>query len=34
VVHVVAEAKEPKTAQKLLAEYMDKVEKWKKELVL
>ena len=32
VVHIVAEAKEPKTAQKLLEEYKKKVEKWKKEL--
>jgi mannose-1-phosphate guanylyltransferase/phosphomannomutase len=32
VVHVFAEAKEPKAAQKLLDQYMEKVEKWKKEL--
>ncbi|QXE90640.1 mannose-1-phosphate guanyltransferase [Geomonas subterranea] len=32
VIHVVAEAKDPKTAQKLLDEYMHKVERWKKEL--
>jgi mannose-1-phosphate guanylyltransferase/phosphomannomutase len=32
VVHIVAEAKEPKAAQKLLDEYKKKVEKWKKEL--
>jgi mannose-1-phosphate guanylyltransferase / phosphomannomutase len=32
VIHVVAEAKEPKTAQKLLDEYMQKVDRWKKEL--
>jgi mannose-1-phosphate guanylyltransferase/phosphomannomutase len=34
VVHVVAEAKEPKAAHKLLDEYMQKVERWKKELTL
>jgi mannose-1-phosphate guanylyltransferase/phosphomannomutase len=32
VVHIVAEAKEQKTAQKLLDEYKKKVESWKKEL--
>jgi mannose-1-phosphate guanylyltransferase/phosphomannomutase len=32
VIHVVAEAKEPKNAQKLLDEYMQKVDRWKKEL--
>ena len=32
VVHVVAEAKDPKRAEKLLDEYMKKVEGWKKEL--
>jgi mannose-1-phosphate guanylyltransferase/phosphomannomutase len=32
VVHIVAEAKEPKVAQQLLDEYRKKVEKWKKEL--
>jgi mannose-1-phosphate guanylyltransferase/phosphomannomutase len=32
VIHVVAEAKEPKAAQKLLDEYVGKVDKWKKEL--
>jgi mannose-1-phosphate guanylyltransferase/phosphomannomutase len=32
VIHVVAEAKEPKNAQRLLDEYMQKVDKWKKEL--
>ncbi|MBJ6727070.1 mannose-1-phosphate guanyltransferase [Geomesophilobacter sediminis] len=32
LVHVVAEAKEPRTAQRLLEEYMQKVERWKKEL--
>ncbi len=31
-VHLVAEAKDPKTAQKLLDEYKKKVESWKKEL--
>ncbi|WP_298436557.1 mannose-1-phosphate guanyltransferase, partial [Geobacter sp.] len=31
-VHIVAEARDPKTAQKLLAEYQKKVEQWKKEL--
>ncbi|RNC70654.1 MAG: phosphoglucomutase [Desulfuromonadales bacterium] len=31
-VHIVAEAKDPKTAQKLLSEYQKKVEQWKKEL--
>ena len=31
-VHIVAEAKDQKTAQKLLAEYQKKVEGWKKEL--
>lgn len=30
--HIVAEAKDPKTAQKLLSEYQKKVEGWKKEL--
>lgn len=32
VVHVIAEAKEPRRAQKLLEEYMQKLESWKKEL--
>ncbi len=32
VVHVVAEAKDERTAQRLLDEYRKKVEKWKKEL--
>ncbi len=32
VVHIFAEAKLPKTAQRLLDEYLHKVEKWKKEL--
>ncbi|HEY5513614.1 MAG TPA: phosphoglucomutase, partial [Geomonas sp.] len=32
VIHVVAEAKEPKTAHRLLDEYMQKVDRWKKEL--
>lgn len=32
VVHIFAEAKQQKTAQKLLDEYRHKVEKWKKEL--
>jgi mannose-1-phosphate guanylyltransferase/phosphomannomutase len=32
VIHVVAEAKDPKAAQRLLAEYMQKVDTWKKEL--
>jgi mannose-1-phosphate guanylyltransferase / phosphomannomutase len=32
VIHVVAEAKEPKAAHKLLDDYMQKVDKWKKEL--
>jgi mannose-1-phosphate guanylyltransferase/phosphomannomutase len=32
VIHVVAEAKEQKAAQKLLDDYMQKVDKWKKEL--
>ncbi|WP_298271751.1 mannose-1-phosphate guanyltransferase [Geobacter sp.] len=31
-VHIVAEARDPKTAQRLLAEYQKKVEQWKKEL--
>lgn len=31
-VHIVAEGKEPKGVQKLLSEYLAKVEKWKKEL--
>ena len=31
-VHVFAEAKDQKNAQKLLDEYQKKVEKWKKEL--
>ncbi|MBI5656013.1 MAG: phosphoglucomutase, partial [Geobacter sp.] len=31
-VHIVAEGKEPKGVQKLLSEYLTKVEKWKKEL--
>ena len=31
-VHIVAEAKEPKVAQRLLSEYQKKVEGWKKEL--
>jgi mannose-1-phosphate guanylyltransferase/phosphomannomutase len=31
-IHIFAEAKLPKTAQKLLEEYRNKVEKWKKEL--
>lgn len=31
-VHIVAEARDPKTAQKLLAEYQKKVDQWKKEL--
>ncbi|GFO60858.1 phosphoglucomutase [Geomonas silvestris] len=34
VVHVVAEGKDPKAAHRLLDEYMQKVEKWKKELTL
>ncbi|HIJ95695.1 MAG TPA: NTP transferase domain-containing protein [Desulfuromonadales bacterium] len=33
VVHIVAEAKDPKTAQKLLSEYQKKVVAWKKEMV-
>ena len=32
VIHVIAEAKEQKSAQKLLEEYMQKVDRWKKEL--
>jgi mannose-1-phosphate guanylyltransferase/phosphomannomutase len=32
VIHIVAEARDPKNAQKLLDEYKKKVEKWKKEL--
>ncbi|HTG82636.1 MAG TPA: phosphoglucomutase, partial [Geobacteraceae bacterium] len=32
LVHIFAEAKQPKTAQRLLDEYLHKVEKWKKEL--
>jgi mannose-1-phosphate guanylyltransferase/phosphomannomutase len=32
VVHVFAEAKEPKKAQRILDDYMEKVDKWKKEL--
>jgi mannose-1-phosphate guanylyltransferase/phosphomannomutase len=32
-VHIVAEAKDHKTVQRLLAEYQNKVEAWKKELV-
>jgi mannose-1-phosphate guanylyltransferase/phosphomannomutase len=31
-IHIVAEAKDNKTAQRLLAEYQKKVEGWKKEL--
>lgn len=31
-VHIVAEARDPKAAQKLLTEYQKKVEQWKKEL--
>lgn len=31
-VHIVAEAKDPKTAQRLLSDFQKKVEKWKKEL--
>ncbi len=34
VIHVVAEAKDPRTAQRLLEDYMKKVEHWKKELAL
>ena len=33
VVHIVAEAKDQKTAQKLLSEYQNKVAAWKKEMV-
>jgi mannose-1-phosphate guanylyltransferase/phosphomannomutase len=32
-VHIVAEAKNPKTAQQLLTDYKGNVERWKKELV-
>jgi mannose-1-phosphate guanylyltransferase/phosphomannomutase len=32
IVHIIAEAKDPKTAQQLLNEYQKKVESWKKEL--
>ena len=32
LVHIFAEAKQPKVAQKLLEEYRHKVEHWKKEL--
>jgi mannose-1-phosphate guanylyltransferase/phosphomannomutase len=31
-VHIVAEAKDQKTAHRLLGEYQKKVESWKKEL--
>jgi len=31
-VHIIAEAKDPKTAQKLLDDYRKNVERWKKEL--
>jgi len=31
-IHIVAESKDQKTAQRLLSEYQGKIEKWKKEL--